>query len=315
MKKLFSILAICLTLASCSNQPQNNTPDTQVNVVVQQKPVGLDLQALGDLAKKSTSAQDLEQKLNQPDGINNVDLDGDGKVDYLNVAEFGASNGKGFSVVDYTKNTGGGTDTNEIANITFQTNSSNPNQANVNINGNTSIYGTTNSNYQTTSLLTDLLIYHYLFSPHSYYYSPYHYGYYPGYYHPYGLTPYGTYNRRVATTYRTTTYKTVSTSPSVRSPYAGKTSPSIAAKYTPPARTDYSSQKSSSKSFNVRSNDKPVNNSGFKSSSSSSYSPSSSSSSRSSGSSSSSRSSSSRSGGFSSSSSRSSSSSSRSKKR
>ena len=269
MKKLFVIFTLCLLLASCSDnqtsQPSSyNQPDSQVNVVVQQKPTGLDLQALGELAKKSTNAKQLEDSLNQPGGINNVDLNSDGKVDYLNVAEFGNGNTKGFSVVDYTANSTGGVDTNEIANITFTKDQSNPQAATVNINGNTNIYGN-NSTYQTSSLLSDLLIYNYLFSYHPYYYSPYHYGYYPSYYHSYRPLAYDAYNSRVRTTYRTTTYKTVSpstTRTTVSSPYSGKTSASV--------RTNFSAQTSSSKSFSVRDNSKPVNNTGFTNKSSSS---------------------------------------------
>ena len=278
MKKLFAISLLCFALASCSdNQPSQNSynsqPDnsnTQVNVTVQQKPVGLDLQSLGELAKKSKSAKQLEDSLNQPGGINNVDLNGDGNVDYLDVAEFSNGDSKGFSVVDYTPNTSGGVDTNEIANITIAKNQSNPQAATVNINGNTNIYGNNNSSYQTDALLTDLIIYNYLFSYHPYYYSPYRYGYYPSYYHPYRPIAYGAYSNRVSTYRTTTTYRTVKTPSTSKSPYAGKTSKSVASSYKPSPRTDYSSQKSSSKDFAVRDNSKPVNNSGFKNTKSSS---------------------------------------------
>lgn len=298
MKNFIALFLFSLFFASCSNDDSSNaSSDTQVNVVVQQKPTGLDLKALGELAKKSTSAKQLEDSLNQPGGINNVDLNGDSKVDYLNVAEFGNGNTKGFSVVDYTANSAGGVDTNEIANITFTKDPTNAQQATVNINGNTNIYGS-NSSYQTNSLLTDLIIYNYLFSYHPYYYSPYHYGYYPSYYHPYRPMAYDAYNRRVVTTYKTTTYKTTTPSvskSSVTSPYSNKVAPSV--------RTNFSQNTQSARSFSVRDNSKAVNNTGFRNSSSNSSSRSSSpsySSSRSSSSSSSSRSS-----GFSSSSSRS----------
>ena len=174
---------VAITMQSCSDntvkgQSEDNkyyTPNngvnnnSNVNVVVQEKPVGLDLQALGGLAQKSKNAEDFEKQLNQSGGINNVDLDNDGNVDYLNVVEFGNNNNRGFSVVDYIKNTNGGVDTNEIANITFDKNQT-TNQVTTNINGNTNIYGSQNNSYQTTNLLTELILFNYLFYPHPFYY-------------------------------------------------------------------------------------------------------------------------------------------------
>jgi hypothetical protein len=49
---------------------------------------GLDLQAVLGLAQTSTSPQDFEGKLNQEGGVNNLDLNQDGKVDYLSVDEY-----------------------------------------------------------------------------------------------------------------------------------------------------------------------------------------------------------------------------------
>jgi len=274
MKNLFLIISFCFILASCEEnrtvnaQPSNSSSqsDDQVNIVVQEKPVGLDLQALGELAKTAKNAQDLEQKLNQTGGINNVDLDKDGVVDYLNVVEFGSNNDRGFSIIDYTKNSIGGVDTNEIANITFSKNP-NTNQVTTNINGNTNIYNNTQSSYSTTTLLTDMILFNYLFTPHYCYYSPYHWGYYPSYYHYYRPVPYSMYRSNMTRTYTTrTTYRPVSSysssSSRISSPNAGKTSSTV--------RSQYSSPTSSMKSFSSRSSSTPVNNSGFRNSSSSS---------------------------------------------
>ncbi len=49
---------------------------------------GLDLQAVGDVFKDSKNLDDFEKNLNDPDnGINNLDLDNDGNVDYIRAME------------------------------------------------------------------------------------------------------------------------------------------------------------------------------------------------------------------------------------
>ncbi len=60
---------------------------------------GLDLKAVTGLVKEVKSGQELERKLNEKDGINNLDLNGDKKVDYISVTEFGDVEKKlGFSL-------------------------------------------------------------------------------------------------------------------------------------------------------------------------------------------------------------------------
>ena len=226
MKKLILIIiGAALFTASCNQQPQtdNTQPDnTPVTVTVTQKPAGLDLQALGELAKKCSTAKELEDKLNQPNSINDVDLDGDGNVDYLKVTEYGNGNDRGFSITDDLKD---GT-TQEIATISFSKQPNN--QVATNISGNQTIYGS-NANYQTTSLLTDLILFNYLFNSHPYYSSPYRYGYYPSYYHSYHYVSPTVYNRTV-TTYTTKSTFKPSTNTYVskaKDPNAGKSSPTV----------------------------------------------------------------------------------------
>ena len=86
MKNLFILLVAALTFVSC--KPNNNQYDN-AQVVVNQPTISvkpevanlgdnLNLQALGELVKNSTSAQDIEDKLNTTGSINNLDLDGNG---------------------------------------------------------------------------------------------------------------------------------------------------------------------------------------------------------------------------------------------
>jgi hypothetical protein len=54
---------------------------------------GLDLQAVGDVFKDSKNMEDFEKNLNDPDnGINNLDLNNDGEVDYIRPMEQTADN-------------------------------------------------------------------------------------------------------------------------------------------------------------------------------------------------------------------------------
>jgi SOS response regulatory protein OraA/RecX len=60
---------------------------------------GLSLPALTALVKSIRSGQELERKLNEPGGINNLDLNADQRVDYLFVTEFGDAADKiGYSL-------------------------------------------------------------------------------------------------------------------------------------------------------------------------------------------------------------------------
>ena len=232
MKNLFVLLVTALTLVSC--KPNNNGYDN-AQVVVNQPTISvtpevsnlgdnLNLQALGELVKNSTSAQDIEDKLNSNGSINNLDLNGDGSVDYIKVTEYGNGNQKGFS---FTVDVANG-QTQEIATIEVAQGSNN---AQMNIQGNQQLYGN-NGYYQSNYGLTDMLIMSYLLRPHPYYHSPYYYGHYPSYYHSYRSTPYNSYRTRMsATTRRTTITRTSSpVTHTISSPNANKSVSSVTAR-------------------------------------------------------------------------------------
>jgi hypothetical protein len=220
LKFLLLAVASLLALQSC-NPNYGNGNYGQGGVVVNQPTAvvtpasnlgdNLNLQALGEMVKTSQNAQDIENKLNQPNSINNLDLDGDGKVDYIKVTEYGTGGQRGFS---FTVDLAGG-QSQEVATVELQQGQNQ--QASMNIQGNQNLYGN-NGYYSSNYLMTDLLIWHYLFYPHAYYMSPYRYGFYPSYYHPYGMCSRGIYGGRMGTytrnsTIRTTTTRTVSSSP------------------------------------------------------------------------------------------------------
>ena len=236
MKKLFITLVSAIAFISCKDNNESHVvvkdyqPST-VSVTPEVENLGdnLNLQALGELVKNSTSAQDIEDKLNQQGSINNLDLNGDGSVDYIKVTEYGDGNQRGFSFTVELPNN----ESQEIATIEIKKGSS---EAQMNIQGNQQLYGN-NHYYQSHYSLTDLMIMSYLFTYHRPYYSPYHYGYYPNNYRSYRSTPYSSYRTRMATTTKTTriTRSTPSTttttkSSGISSPNANKASSSVTAR-------------------------------------------------------------------------------------
>lgn len=243
MKKVLFLLTIAIALVSCNGnnngynngynqsqvvvQPYQQTqPTVSVTPEVANLGDNLDLQALGELVRNSTSAQDIENKLNQDGSINNLDLNNDSQVDYIKVTEYGTGAQRGFS---FTVDVANG-QTQEIATIEV---AQGANNAQMNIQGNQQLYGN-NGYYQSSYSLSDLMIMHYLFAPHRPYYSPYHYGYYPSYYHSYRSRPYNSYRSSVSRTTRTTTITRTSrpttTSRTISSPNANKSVSSVTAR-------------------------------------------------------------------------------------
>lgn len=139
---------------------------------------GLDLEALIELVKKGKDAKDIEARLNKPDGINNLDLNSDGKVDFIKVTEYGnKKDAYGFSFTVELS----GKEEQEIAEIEIEKGGDN---ANITARGNEQIYGH-NHYYHGYHPISSFLLWSYLLRPHPFYFSPFGYGYYPGYYRSY----------------------------------------------------------------------------------------------------------------------------------
>ena len=194
----FPILIVFIfiwTLKGISSTPQREyDANFNVNVTVDsQAKDGLDLQALTELVKKGKSAEDIEGKLNQPGGINNLDLDEDNKVDFIKVTEYGnKKDAYGFS---FTVNLDGGEEQ-EIAEIEIEKAGEN---AEIVTRGNEQVYGR-NHSYHSYHPITTFLLWSYLIRPHPFYFSPWRYGYYPsyyGYHRPVGRNVYRTRTRNL----------------------------------------------------------------------------------------------------------------------
>lgn len=200
---------------------------------------GLDLRAVGELVKKAENAEAFEKLLNAGSGgVNNLDLNEDGKVDYISVTEYGTDTVKGFSLT--TQPAPG--ETQEIATIEIE--KKDEASAAVNVKGNEGIYGRNNSYFGHFGI-TDMLLLGYLFRPHPLYASPWGFGSYPGGFRDYSTAPSSDYRNRMAAQSSSSGLKPASGSAiksGISSPNAGKTATSIKAPLKNPTMAQKSFQ-------------------------------------------------------------------------
>jgi uncharacterized membrane protein YgcG len=244
-KHLFLLVCtIALLISACgpNNCPNNAYGQGQTVAVTSSDPsINLDLNALLDIVKTSRDANEIESRVNQPNGINYCDIDNDGQVDYIKVAEYQNGIKRGYNFYALTNN-----GDKQVAQVEFDNNTNT-----AFVQGNPSYYSY--NNYYSTSFATDWLIWSYLYRPHVIYVSPYHYGYYrPGYYHYRTISRTSYYSRPAYSHYRSTQYKSIDNRRQTLN------------------NRSLSNQKSFNRDFKVRDPNKKVNASGFKSKSSSS---------------------------------------------
>ena len=173
---MFALFVAFAMFSQCSRQsaiaPPPATTEKQADVILKEYSKGLDLVAVTELAKKSKDASDFERLLNsKAEAVNNIDLNDDGKVDYINVTEYGSGDRRGFSLT--TELSPGKTQ--EIATIDFQKEGEN---TTLQTTGNSSLYGPGYYRHSSFSM-TDALLMGWLFSNHTPYSSPYGQGNYP----------------------------------------------------------------------------------------------------------------------------------------
>lgn len=257
MKHIYrSILfIIAVALNSCGNsgnqypQQQNRVSvsplSNDVNIQADARNTAFDVNALSAIVQKSTDPKVLEQKVNDPStNINNLDLDSDGKVDYLTVTETGENE---LQVNDAAVNPPV-----LVAKLNITPDNSNQ-TASLQIQGSPAYCGPNYNYYQPHISFGEMLFLAYLLRPHPYYMPMYGYGHYPSYY---------TSSRTVVSkTYRPTTsqYSRGGANSYNRSGGSG--------------RSSLSNPSTSQRSFGTRSN-RPVGSGGFGNRSSSRPSPS-----------------------------------------
>ena len=197
----------------------------------------LDLERVGYLLERSDSPQEFERYLNSEDGLNNLDLNGDGYVDYISVDEFDDRSDRERGMTLYSRF---GPDTiQEIASIVFYRDNPDAPGARIQLRGNENIYGD-NAYYETNWLDRALGIVSTLFRPREQYYqSPYSYDNYPPDYQMYEVVQTPLYRSRIEQLYPEpvfvyTTRPTI-TQITIDSPYDGRYAPAVYARLAKPS--------------------------------------------------------------------------------
>ncbi len=187
MKKiiLVSLLPLTAFMMSCGGNSDRQYPQQQnrvsvspmsndVNIQADASNTAFDVNALSTVVKTSTDPKVLEEKVNDPaTNINNLDLDKDGKIDYLTVTETGD---KQLQINDAAVNPPV-----LVAKLSI-TPDNGAQTANLQIQGTPQYCGPNYDYYQPHISFGTMLFMAYLLRPHPYYMSMYGYGHYPGYY-------------------------------------------------------------------------------------------------------------------------------------
>lgn len=185
---LHLVLAACVAmtavLPACSgdkNKQQQSSTRTATDTTIQTAgDLGdsLDLSRLPSLVKQAKDGQELEEILNTS-GVNNIDLNQDGKIDYLNVEEIRENGAQGFILFTNENN-----ERVDVARIDITKTQS---TADVAVSGNPQYYGNQQVVYRDSFPLGQILLAAWLFdlARPRYYHPPYYYGSYPKYYRSY----------------------------------------------------------------------------------------------------------------------------------
>lgn len=216
MKNLYKLtfFAVSLFMMACNNAtPPDQVSQTQApypndQIVEETLPEDLepwakdnfDLQRIGPVLERSRSPEEFERYLNEDDGINNLDFNGDGYADYISVDEFGDEGYDGQRGLSLFSRFGPDL-IQEIASVFFYREQPNYPGARILVRGNEQIYGD-NYYYETNWLDRGLQIANVLFSDRDdYYRSPYYYDNYPSYYDVYEVVETPVYRTRIERLY------------------------------------------------------------------------------------------------------------------
>ena len=259
MKKINLLVVSIAILSGCSSQPnsvtivhQNSSNYGGSNIQAQVADVpGFDVNAFSQLLRGQANAAAIEQAINAPNNkVNNLDLDGDGNIDYLKVNQLDATT---LQVIDET----GSSLREVIATLTI-----NPQNNSYAING-TPDYCGQNYSYASPAGITlgQFLFLHWMLTPHPYYhpYWGYHRGYYGGYscYHSYYSRPYSRSYIQERRTYRTqSTYRS-------NTPNLGPRNTQSVRTQSAPSRSGLSSPIKSQRSFSIAPNNGATRSTSF----------------------------------------------------
>ena len=237
---LAAFFVVGLFLTACSTEQTQMQPGIEAGLAGDYwAKDNLDLQRIGDLLERSDSPQEFETYLNEDDGINNLDLNGDGYVDYISVDEFDDRGDYERGLSLYCRF--GPDEIQEIAQIIFYREDLDYPGARVLVRGNEQIYGD-DFYYETNWLDRTVELIAFLFSPRDdYYQSPYYYDNYPSDYAVYEVVETPVYRTRLERidpqpVFVYTTAPTVISKVKIKSPHGGERMDKIQAKLAKPTR-------------------------------------------------------------------------------
>ena len=231
----FAVAGLALLVGLSDSDDEYNVEVTQMVDADE----GLDLKAVGEVLKKAKDAEEFEKLLNSADSrVNNLDLNADGKVDYIKVTEFGSDKVRGFSL---TTELGPG-EVQEIATIKIE--KLGEQEAEVEYHGSPAIYGRNHYYHSSWSpgFGTGLML-GYLFAPRRHYASPWGWGRYPPHYRSYATIPASSYRGRwrgYSKSYTPSSYSRVGSD--LRSPNAGRNARNVKARLKNPTSSQRSFQ-------------------------------------------------------------------------
>jgi hypothetical protein len=246
--KLFALLCISsILLTGCGDSDPPEIVGTDIGPPINEETYendagvwakdNFDLQPIGSVLEESDDIGDFERRLNSDARFNNLDLNGDGNVDYISVREFEDRNDnqRGFSLFSRFD----GDAIQEIASIFFDRDRPDRNGARVYVRGNEQMYGD-NFGYEANWLDKSLNISRYIFSNRDdYYESPYYDDNYPDYYGEYPVLETPIYRQRI-TKYMVNPAMTKITTPTmkikIKSPYPGRSYNRAYAKMAKPTK-------------------------------------------------------------------------------
>ncbi len=200
--KYFPILGLFFSLIINQNlsaqqqiEATGENADTAAFLPATAQAQNLDLAAVLSVFQNSNGLEDFEKKLNEDEGVNNLDLNGDSLVDYIRVME----KEEGEYRVIIMQAIVADNEFQDVAYINIK--KSGEEKYEVQAEGSDVIYG---KNYYVSPEPTVHVHIHtwpvwsYMYVPnYRYYYSPYYYGYYPRWYRRYYYRPYDYYYNRV----------------------------------------------------------------------------------------------------------------------
>lgn len=239
----FILMIIGLIMFGCSASAQDTAAD------------GLDLHALMGEVRRAANGDDLERRLNTAGGINNLDLQKDGKVDFIDVTEFGDGEFRGYSLAVHIAEN----QTQEVAEVKIHRSS---NEVTIQIRGNEAIYGqgailVSHISREQLNTVPFLL---WAYAPRPLYVRPIVIGYRPTWYAPVVAVPVTQYRTVTKTVTKTVvverkTAPVVSTPATIANPNAGKNAETVKATLAAPTATQ--------QQFQARPENKVVAKGGF----------------------------------------------------